>query len=818
MICEKLSNNWTLRGPIYKDKIKSIDHPEATYQVKKMPTMVHTILEDYSVIDTPWKSGEAEKIKWVAEGEWEYTLKFNAKEFKGRAYLLFEGMDSIVDIFLNGEHIGFSKNTYAPLKIDVCDKLKKENTLSIYFHIAITENGEKNPEFLPFRKAQQDYITYLGPNPYFCRVGVFRDISLIYVEGGEISEYMVGTSLSDDLQTGTIEISASGEVTSNNVVLSAKLYDQNENLVAHEDFSIKKEGINFNIEDNFKIEKPEPWYPIGYGSQPLYKIVLTLFADGVKIDERVKITGFRSLKMSKPLHFVVNNKPVRMWGACYVSNDHLTMVWNEERTQKTLQLLLDCNMNSLRIWGVSEAQPEQFYEMCDQMGIMVWQDFHHMPLGNDEESIKQATNEAALTIQLLKSHPSVFLWCGGNEAKMWHEFNKKAKGEFGGTQTAEVRLANVCKKLDPQRVYIPNSPYYGHDTNDPRVWDTHGYTNLWFVPYYNYLNYASEDTRISAPELRTIRKFFAPEHIWPKDYSPVYTYGNNSPWPEAWNLYTTSLSNRKTGDIEHYYDADSPEMLIYRLGMSCGDYYIDTIERQRRGRPSGSTSKERCCGGYLAWKFNDSWPQMYSAKLDYFLEPYIAYFSMKRAFAPVLLSFDTDVYTSLWVVNDTKDTISGTVYVKLFDMVENQVVESTKLQVNVAPDGSLEVIDLTELFGTYSRDFILFASMIDENGKEIARTNKIMDYERRLLFPQAKLNISQEGNELIITTDKFARSIVLTGNDNGDEFGFEFSDNYFDLLPGETKHITIKGRHTSGIITARPIYNKEGISIENYVF
>ncbi len=138
-----------------------------------------------------------------------------------------------------------------------------------------------------------------------------------------------------------------------------------------------------------------------------------------------------------------------------------------------------------------------------------------------------------------------------------------------------------------------------------------------------------------------------PEEICPEGYTTLAQHGNMNPYPETWRMFTAAESWKKTGPVEQFYDATDGASLANRIGMAEGVYYGDVIERQRRGRPANEESERRCCGGYLVWKYNDSWVSIYSAKVDYFLEPYHVYYTLRAAYAPVILSFDIDTYIYL---------------------------------------------------------------------------------------------------------------------------------------------------------------------------
>jgi len=501
-----------------------------------------------------------------------------------------------------------------------------------------------------------------------------------------------------------------------------------------------------------------------------------------------------------------------------VTPNLLSQVWDQERVEKLFALAENANFNAFRIWGVVAAPPDEFYEMADARGFLLWQDFPRLPLKPDPKSREVCRQAATAFLKRLKHHPSILCWCGGNEAAMWaHEdYNKDFTdhGPWKGLPAAE-EVGAICKELDPDRHYQPSTPYYGMNPNDPREGNTHGYTNMWFVPGYDYLNFASEDTRIAAPPLHSLKRFMAPEDIWPEGYSTLLLHGNKYPYPKTWLPYTTGESWKKTGPVEQFYDATDVAGLVYRLGMAEALYYQDTVERQRRGRPADEPTERRCCGGYIVWKYNDSWPQIYSGKVDYFLEPYHAYYTLRRAYAPVLLSFDIDTYIYLWAVNDTRETVKGTARIQLYHLERCEFRKEIVRDVTVEPCKSVVVVRLDQAgIRAFRREHILFATLTDPSGRVIARANAFADIERRLTFPEAKLNVKVENGALVITTDKFARAITLDGDADGDPFGWFFEDNYFDLLPGEVKTVRVLGRHSQGRITARAWYSPHITSVE----
>jgi len=789
--------------------------------------MVHDVLLDHKVIEVPWLPGRADSCKWVAETDWIYSVKFQADPEK-TSFIRFDGMDVMVDVYLNGRYLGSHSNMYLPLRIDVTNNLKPENCLVIHFHTPFQRRGgllETIHEFkgMEVRHSTHNYDNYLGAVPYFCRIGVYDGIFLETTSGSEISEAVVNASLNKELTLGTITVDLTGTIKENNGVIRTIVFDPLQKIAKQQDIPVKSSKDPLKLRYMLDIPAPELWWPRGYGAQPLYRIEVSVLVNNRIIQVISRRTGFRNITMPEHLHFIVNGKRVWLWGANFVTPHWYTAVYDRNRVEQLFRMAVNANMNTLRTWADVEAPRDHFYELADSLGFLIWQDFPQLfqdwKLPNippDERTRRRCLEEATFWVKKLKNHPSIFLWCGGNEEPVWNDeiFNGFDNQGPWAYQPLAFEVGEICKKLDSSRVYLPTTPWNTTELNDPAT-ETHGYTHTWFVPGYNYVNFASEDTRVAAPLLPSLKRFVAPEDIWPPNYKPACTPENKTPYPNTWKKYAgESSSFKKVGPVEQFYDATDPNSLIQRIGMAEGLYYQQTIERQRRGRPADDSSSYRRCGGYLVWKLNDSWPQIYSAKIDYFMEPLHAYYSIRRAFAPVLLSFEIGNYIWLWAVNDSPEAIDGIINIQLFHLELNKVHKQITRKVVIQPGESKVVVRLDEAgIGLFRREHILSATLSGPAGNIIARTVSLTDIERHITFPDARLNVKVKGNALEITSDKFAHTVVLEGNDNGDTFGWMFEDNYFDLIPGETKIVKILGKHKAGNITAKPWYSKVGVNV-----
>lgn len=776
-----------------------------------MPSTVHDILLRQKKIEAPWLPHGTEKCFWVGERDWGYAVRFPFKEPGREVWLRFQGIENKVDIYLNGTRLA-AHASKLPLAINVSDRLRPDNSLVLHFH------AKSRPRKGTATGQRANSGSYLGPNPAIASIGVFDKVFLEVSDGNILTEVVSGVSVDETLTKGTLTVDVAGKSRASSVEVRVRLLSPAGQLVTETTSPFVVQGGEFRGTCILNVDHPSLWWPRGYGDQPLYHAEVTLLAEEQEQHTQRHTIGFRRVTMPTRLHFVVNGVPVFLRGGAWVTPNLMSDAWDLQRMERLFALAENANFNAFRIWGQVAPPPDPFYELADAKGILLWQDFTQLPMRADSRSRDICCARATGLIKRLKNHPSVLCWCGCNEAAQWAHEDYRADytdhGPWGGLPAAEA-VGAVCGQLDPDRYYQPSTPYFGMNPNDPREGNTHGYTNMWFVPGYDYLNFASEDTRIAAPSLHSMKRFMPPEDLWPEGYTTLYLPGNGYPFPKTWLPYTTAESWKKTGPVEQFYDATDAAGLIYRLGMAESLYYQDTVERQRRGRPAAEQTDRRCCGGYIVWKYNDSWPQVYSAKIDYFLEPYHAYYALRRAYAPLMLSFDIDTFIYLWAINDSRQPVTGTVKIQLYHLERCEFRKEIVREVTVNPGKSVVVVRLDRAgIRAFRKEHILFATLTDKSGHVLARANAFADIERRLSFPAAKLGVKVENGELVVTTDKFARCVTLTGDAQSDPFGWFFEDNYFDLLPGESKVVKILGTHAAGRITAKAWYSPHATTVD----
>ena len=807
-----LNRNWHIRqwepGLVLAGDLDK----KAEWLSADLPQQVHDILVRAGKIDDPClPGGRTRECLWVAEQDWLYKKQFSISNPNGAAKLIFCGLDTIADIYLNGVLMAKNDDMFVPLSIDVQGRLGRENTLLVYFHSPhFFINSQKIPsawqdKIAPhklIRKHHHDFIDYLGAHPYFTNMGIYDQVYLETIEGMAIEDIDVRQSLSADYATAWVRSFVSGQGSG---TLRLTLSDPGGTQVAATQVQV---SAGFWVHElSLEVQSPLLWWPRGYGNQPLYSLCVTTLEEGAVADELRRDLGFRRIQIASDLKCIVNDRPVKLWGGNLAPIKGRTHCWDGQRVRAILDRIELCNMNCVRIWGGGELYKDELYQEADRRGLLLWHDFfnEYGMYPDTREYRRLCRREAEFQVHRLKHHASILLWCGGNENHMGRDYSFPGE-KLIGQEIYEEDYPGVCKKLDPDRYYHVSSPSGGRFANDPSEGDTHNYTTTWHVPGIEFPVFTTENMRVSMPPLRGMRRYFREEDIWPEGYTGAITHDNPLPWPETWMERTSGGSPRKIPPIERYFDATDAESFVHNYAAAHGEYLRKSVEAHRRGRPSDNPNGERISQGHLVWKINATWPHFYSNILDYYLEPYIPFYDLKRAYEPILLSFDIGDHIHLWLVNDTTEPVRGTIRALAYDTATDTIYNELAVRAECRAGHSQPVTHLDE-FGQFPKDHILFASFTVDGRDIVARAVDYVAIERYHHFPPAFLVMSFDGEALILSTDRFARCVELSGDEEGDEFGWIFEDNYFDLMPWEEKRVMIHGDHREGRITARPHYS-----------
>ena len=798
------------------------------FRIGKPVTALEALMDAGKIESSILEDGEAEYCEWVAEKSWLYTCSF-PKPAGDKCFLYFEGLDTDCDIWLNGKKLAEHHTMYLPLRVEISDFLMPENELAVYFYSPVelmkyradrmpdSWKGIVSPAAL-LRKPPCDlYRNYLGVTPYFTPVGFFGDVLLEIPDKAEIGQFSVDYRLNPSLTEADISFRTDVRCDiPENIDLIFSLYSPDGEKIVEKIRPLSGDGgTEDSVSDSFQLSDPQLWWPVGYGDHPLYRAECVLCCNGEILDRCEKQIGFRKVEVVGSLKFRINGTVIRLWGANLATMGNVSHRPDVERGRFLLERAAACRCNTLRVWGPGEPVCDDFYEQADRMGILIWQDFFIEPsqLPDSPDYRSLFLQEAEHLILRLRHHPCLLLWCGSNESLHMLDFNHEdARIEAETLLTHDFPL--LCAKLDPDRYYHISCPSGGLFPNDPSFGDTHGsHCMMSYQPGEEFAVFFSEHIVTFPPELKSLKRFIPEKEIWPEGFSDLASFGKKSCFPPTLERRTNNFSQDKLGPVERFYDAVDASSLIYKYTAAAGYAYYHQIARLRRGKPSYDAAGSRRSNGYLSWKFNNTWPQFYCGLVDYYGECHIPYYETRRAFAPILLDFEVSDHIYLWGVNDTPEDICGTLEIKLFRISENRVIGEFSCPAVILAGESCILTNL-DRFGHFRKDCVLYARLV-RDGREIARTNEFVNLERNLAFPPAQISMELRGDSLILTTDSFARCVEMSGETpDGDEFGWLFEDNYFDLLPFERKEIKILGKHPAGIVQAKPHYSPNTCKVD----
>jgi hypothetical protein len=762
----------------------------------------------------------AAESAWVGQRNWAYACRFKGPDSpSGPVFLRFDGIDTLATAYVNGTEIGRFDNMYRRYTVDVRSRLAapgKDNLLTLVFPspVRYLENLPPNPEFsdLPkhkfLRKCHSDFGSYLGARPDAVKVGVFRDVALDVPGRSWIEDVWVRPELTNNYDRATLHVRVDWRGTPCRLRWSLAVPSGAE--VAGGESALGKEAAEFAIE----VDRPRLWWPATQGKAELYALHVSLADGSSRLDQQIVRFGIRSIRpVLKDPHtgehrfrFDINGQPVFLRGACWAPLEGMTHCWNSARAKRLLDLMELGRMNVVRVWGEGHIPPQEFYEECDRRGILVWQDFmfgYGMHPSGYEPFDANCGAEIEDMIRRLRNHPCVLLWGGGNENHMGWDFQRGGRPTIGNRLFAEI-MPEACSRLDPDRLFHPSSPFGGPQPNWPLEGDWHDYTTLKFCPEASVPLFASEVGRVSAPSLRSMKRFLSDEEIWPSDHSPAIRSPGQAAWPPMWQYRSVDGSWDKVGALEQYCDPASAGELIRVLGTSHGEYLRDRVERERRGVPDGGVDGDRRCWGNMVWRLNDSWPIIYWSVVDYYLEPKIAFYYLCRAYDPVLVSFErTADWIAVWIVNDSPQPVSGTLIASRRQFGGKTLGELTA-EVSLQPGEARRCLKLSDLGTPQLRNEFLQASFA---GREVSC---LLIGERYLHLPPCQLRARAFDGQIELMADRFARQVAFEMEDCT---GAVFEDNYFDLPPGQKRTVRVLERAGGKRVQIRAV-NSEPVLVQ----
>ena len=689
VVVQLLNQGWTLTG----------DTLDINMQVD-VPSVVQQSLYDNGLIPHPYLGTVENQLLWISDHPWDYTLHFDAdKELfeKENVELCFEGLDTYAEVSLNGYELFSADNQFREWKADAKPFLKeKDNLLEVHFlrydstQLALYEQHQpKLPEkYAVSRKAPYQHGWDWAPR--YKNVGIWKPVKLMGWNDAKLDYAYISTCYADSdsawlwLRYGIDNRMDEAEF---QVELSMSSHQDESFFLNHErtlSFPAKplKTGTH-QISLIVPMRNPQLWWPNEMGEQPLYDFEVVLKKDGKVMDSKKFKTGIRTFEMvDEPdsigcaFYFKVNGVPMYAKGANYVPEEMIETWINADNTLRLLRQAKDAHFNMLRVWGGGIYPSDDFFNICDSLGILVWQDF--MYAGTmypyDEAFLENARIEAEEQVRRLASHPSLALWCGGNEISEgyynwgwqkslnWSEEDDQAI-KAGYDQLFETILPEAVTLYDGTRPYWPSSPSKGWGRPESLTEGDVHYWGVWWgeQPFEMYREkvgrFNSEYGYQSYPDYQTLLKIAQGEEL-SKDAEVIAAHQKHA------------RGTRQIDDfIQRYYpDAQPKDFEEYvHLSQLSQAYGMEiAIEAHRTAKPYNM--------GTLYWQLNDAWPVTSWSSIDYYGNPKVLQKRLKTLYAPVLLSLDKKDY-GVFVTSDLLRNIDGTLTVKVCNLEDLKLDE-----------------------------------------------------------------------------------------------------------------------------------------------
>jgi beta-mannosidase len=778
------------------------------------PGDVFSALLAAQLIPDPYWGMNEETVQWVITRDWaiERTFEVSAALLaSANVYLNADSLDTFAEISINGTDIGSTANQFRRHRFDVKAALTAgRNTMRIVFRSAAKEaaaraarqpypipangyqNGIRVPHYNLIRKAQCHGGWDWGISLFTC--GVYDDLSLRGTTAARI-EHVYTTqqhAAGEVVVTVTAEVEA---VAAGGTSFAIQLGDQHLKLPVQ-----LTQGAN-TVSGSVSIRAPKLWWPNGHGAQPLYDLTVSV---GDEIcSKRLALRDLMVLneKDARGTSMViqVNGRAIFAKGANWIPSDAMPARQTDARFKDHLDSAAAVGMNIIRVWGGGQFERHAFYDLCDELGLMVWHDFMFSCAlyPSDKPWLAEIRREVTYQIKRLRDHGCIALWCGDNEvvgALTWFKESKESRDRYiiDYDRLSQV-LTNAVEEADNTRMFWPSSPCAGPgDFSDCWLDDKKGDMHYWEVwhgskPFESYYDvtprFCSEFGYQSFPSLDTVRKYCPPEEF--NVTSPVM----------EWHQRNTGGNQRINDMFSRYFRLPMgfPAFLYLSQVQQALAIKI-AVEHWRHLQPT--------CMGTIYWQLNDNWPVASWSSLEYSGKWKQLHYHARRFFAPVIVSaFQTKTdELELWITNDRCEPAQASVTAQIIGF-DGKLIGSEVLTATVAA-GSAQLLA--------KRPVASFAATTAERGTRFLQlsltaqagasafthvnTHVFTEYKRCTLA-DARITMEVHGYAVTLSTDKPALFVHL----NADDLAGEFDDNSLTLLPGQPRTLTFTPKSLAGV-------------------
>lgn len=754
-----------------------------------VPGDVHTALMAHGVISDPAVGTGDAACAWVEEQVWVYRRRLDITPEMAaaeRLCLRFEGLDTLCDVYLDGVKLGEFQNMFVEhiLPLRGVAGEGKHALMLVFWPVCRCSRRDELPEgfWINYslerafvRKAAYMFGWDWTPRVVTC--GIWRPVCLEWGTGPEMGRLQART------------LSAGGEEAQ--IAVSCPVTGKGRVRVSlWEGERIVAQAWLEGRETQIRVNHPRLWWTHDQGEPYLYTLRAVMCGmDGTEQKTQSLRFGIRTVEMQtaaadgSPRYVtLLNGRPVFLRGANWVPMSNRPATCTAAKYEAYLSLARDAGMNALSLWGGGIYEDEAFYRLCDEKGILCWQYFM-FACGEypdwDEAFLRNVRDEVEKVTDRLRSHCCIALWIGNVESEMLcHKIHLRRP--MYGERLFESLLPEWMRELAPGAYYMPSSPWGGETPNSMVEGDRHNW-DVWFndVPYTDYqrdsTTFCSEFGLHAAPVRESIWAFTGEDQLHKDSF--LFRYLNRDQDLSRMNFYFDAVTGQP-GSLEEYIRYS---MLIQAEGLACG------VEHFRRRFPQ--------CGGSLIWQLNDcclchSW-----SLIDALGTPKAAYYEAKRFFSPVLVSLtEEEGVTRVWVTNHSPAVFEDDIFVEVGDFLGRRALEE-RIPVCVKPGESQCVFDF-RLGGRFAPNVVIanrrrlyYAAAWASGQERFAR--HFYERQKNLLLPPTHLEVTCQDGNWIVHSDVYARQVAIEGDVNG----LEFSDNWFDLRPGQCRAISVRVRH-----------------------
>ena len=818
----------------------------------EVPGEIHLDLMRQGIIDDPACGQGILNARWVEEMFWSYRRDFvlpDSLDLAGnKVWLCFGGLDYSARIYLNGILAGAHENAFTPCRLPINDFVSHgKNTVTVslesgLYHVSErstrgyygASDGESDVDELLhkrlwLRKPQSSFGWDWAPR--LINVGITGDVYIEWqetvrddalvlrteVDGNETGRLKVRwylEGISDECRPAPESFAFQFGVPLHLRSISTTTGAMQKGVFAELHVRVKEADVAFScpveihkgvhfVEATIEIPDVRRWWCVGQGPQYLYAVNVSLHHAGTCVAERTQSVGFRTVVINQDVNpsggrnFIIelNGRKVFAKGANLVPADIITARIDRKKSEMLVDRALEANFNMLRVWGGGLYESDDFYELCDRKGILVWQEFIFAcgayP-ANDAGFMENVREEATFQIRRLAYHPSLMAWCGNNEQE-WHIWNTKKGVLHPDYALYHMILPRLLMMEDPDRYYQPSSPLTpllgypnADDAGDQHPWQ---------------VGFANEDYR----DYRLMKCRFPNEGgvIGPTSLLSMKTSlagGSKSPDSLNWQLHDNGIEQWYPYSIaDHLLKAWtgkeirslSLEEYVYLGGMLQGEGLSEYITNFRRRKFDSAAA--------IFWMFNDCWPATRSWSIvDCFGNRNPSFHPVRRACMPVSVAvvYEKDAdEVMIFGMNDTPDDhiVELRYGVMTFDGAwRDERIQNVKIKANASiivasfPFEKWEVMDTKRSFAY---------AVITQTGTLVARHRLILPMYQEIILGKPSISVHRESNRWIFRSDIFAMNVCI--DLCGEQ---QLQDNFFDLFPGEEYAVRAESEDTGDML------------------